>query len=247
MGLTNKMENTIIQGDSLEVLKTLPDESTDCCITSPPYNKTGFRGHRDNSVGKGRWSGADIAYGDFKDDMDEQEYQAWQVDILNELYRIIKPNGSIFYNHKVRRNEGKASHPMEWILKSKLNFYQQIIWNRGSGPDHNVNYLDPTTELIFWLTKGTPKVFKTQNRYATEIWSITPDFNNQHPAPFPIVLPEIAILLTTEKDDLVLDPFNGSGTTCIAAQKLGRKYIGIELNPDYIKIAENRLKQEVLF
>ena len=129
-----------------------------------------FSGKRDTSVGLGRWSGADIQYGEFSDDLDETEYQRQQRDILDELFRVVKRGGSVFYNHKIRRANSRASHPFEWISKSKFTFYQQIIWDRGGGPDHNIGYLDPVSELIFWLVKDTPKVFKDKAFFQTEIW-----------------------------------------------------------------------------
>jgi len=236
--------NKIICGDCLEVMKEIPDNSVDCVITSPPYNKTGFRGRRDKSKGKGRWRGSDIRYGNYLDDKNENEYKVWQVKILDECYRIIKDSGSIFYNHKIRRANGIASHPFEWIQKCKAIFYQQIIWDRGGSPDHNVNYLMPTTELIFWLTKNKPKVFKKKE--IGEVWRLNPDKNNLHPAPFPINLCGRIISLTTNPNDLILDPFLGSGTTAVAAKHLKRNFIGIEINPDYCKIAHKRLGQEIL-
>ena len=64
--------------------------------------------------------------------MNELEYQEKQIKVLNEMQRILKDDGSVFYNHKIRVANHKASHPIEWILKSNLNFRQQIIWNRKS-------------------------------------------------------------------------------------------------------------------
>lgn len=240
--------NKIYCGDCLELLKEIPTKSIDLVLTSPPYNKNGFRGRRDNSKGKGRWSGADINYGEYHDDRNEREYKEWQIIVLNECYRVIKDSGSILYQHKIRRANGEASHPMEWISKCNAKFFQQIIWDRTSTCDHNIGYLDPITELIFWLTKETPKCYKSK-KWATEIWRIAPTPTDIHPAPFPEKLCEIAIITTTEKGDLILDPFCGSGTTCVAAKLLGRNYIGIDISPEYCKIAEARLRntEENLF
>ena len=236
--------NKVICGDCLEVMKGIPDGSVDLIFTSPPYNKTGWRGRRDQSKGRGRWSGADIKYGKFLDNLDEQEYKRLQILFLDEAHRIIKDTGSILYNHKIRRANKKASSPMEWILKTKSIFYQEIIWNRMSGCDHNINYLDPITERIYWLIKDTPKCHKNK-KWATEIWNITPLPETRHPAPFPLKLCNVAIQLTTDIDDIVLDPFLGSGTTAVACKELGRRFIGIEINPEYCKIAERRLFQEI--
>lgn len=238
--------NKIYNESCFETLKKIDDNSIDLVVTSPPYNKTGFRGIRDNSKGKGRWSGSDIDYGDFHDDLNEEDYRKEQIELLNELYRVIKDNGSIFYNHKVRRADRKASHPLEWILKTNCTFYQQIIWDRNGTPDHNINYLDPTTELIFWLTKKSPKVFKTQNRFSTEIWRFPADNNNDHPAPFPKLLPSLCISLTTQENDLVYDPYMGSGTTALSSKELKRNFIGSDISKEYIELAEKRLKDSTM-
>jgi modification methylase len=238
-------KQTIINGDCLEYMKTLPDKSFDLVLTSPPYNKNGYRGHRYNSKGAGKWSGADIQYDNYNDDLEEQEYKNWQIDILNECHRILKDSGSMFYNHKVRRANNEASHPFEWIVKSNLKFYQQIIWDRGGSPDHNIGYCTPTTEIIFWLTKQIPKVFKKNE--IGEVWRINPDYGNEHPAPFPKELCGKIINLVTEESDTILDPFMGSGTTLVAAKMLGRKATGIEISENYCEIAKGRLRQEVLF
>lgn len=234
--------NQIIQGDCLSILRTIADDSVDLVLTSPPYNKNGWRGKRDSSKGKGRWTGADITYDDYLDDKSEGEYRAWQVDILNECYRIIKPTGSILYNHKIRRGGGLASHPYQWILQSQAKFYQEIIWNRLGGCDHNINYLDPITERVYWLIKGKPKCYKNE-RWATEIWSIPPEVNTLHPAPFPLLLCKVAVMLTTDEGDIVVDPFFGSGTVGVASIELKRQYIGIEINPKYIEMAQKRIKK----
>jgi len=234
----------IINNDCLSELKEIYDDSIDLVLTSPPYNKNGLRGRKDKSRGKGRWQGSDIFYGMYEDNMDEEDYKKWQIDILDECYRIMKPTGSIFYNHKVRRANKKASHPFEWISKSKPIFYQQIIWNRVGGPDHNVNYLDPTTELIFWLIKESPKFYKNK-KYNSEIWDIIPEKNTKHPAPFPLLLCKVIILMTTDENDIVLDPFVGSGTVAIACKQLNRRCVGIELNKQYCDMTMNRLKEQM--
>ena len=62
--------------------------------------------------------------------MPEEEYQSWQVEVLNELYRVIKEGGSFFYNHKVRYEDGKMIHPLQWLIKTNWNIWKEIIWNR---------------------------------------------------------------------------------------------------------------------
>lgn len=231
---------TIYNGDCLEVMKQFEEKSFDLVLTSPPYNKTGFRGKPDVSRGDGRWQNANIVYGDFADDLDEKDYQKQQITLLNECLRIIKETGSILYNHKIRRANKKASSPMEWILQTKPIFYQEIIWNRLSGCDHNINYLDPITERIYWLIKNTPKCYKDP-KWAAEIWNIPPQPDNKHPAPFPLKLCKVAIQLTTDKNDTVLDPYCGAGTVGKACKELGRNFIGIEKNKEYCELAKERI------
>jgi len=218
----------------------MPSDSVDLIFTSPPYNKTGYRGGK---ISDRRWVG-DIAYDLYEDNMEELKYREWQIQVLNECYRVIKPTGSILYNHKIRRSKSKASHPMEWILKSNAVFYQQITWDRGSTPDMNVNYLIPTTELIFWLVKDKPKCNRNIRDFSTEVWRIPPDSGNTHPAPFPLLLANVAILLTTSEGDVVLDPYVGSGTTALSAYKLNRKYIGIDISPTYCDQSISRINDE---
>lgn len=229
-------------GNCIDIMNQLKD--IDTIITSPPYNKNGFRGRLDCSKGKGRWQNADIKYDTLNDWMDEDKYKNLQKKFLNKCNDIIKLSGSIFYNHKIRRANSEASHPYQWIIKSKNTFYQQIVWNRKSSCDHNINYCVPTTELIFWLTKDIPKVYKQQAIFNTEIWNISPLPDNEHPAPFPIKLSDNCILLTTKENDLILDPFIGTGTTAISAEKLNREWIGIEISEKYCEIAAKRIEAE---
>jgi DNA modification methylase len=106
----------------------------------------------------------------------------------------------------------------------------------------------PTIEQIYWITKkrNTP-YFTGEGFQFKDVWRISPENGNEHPAPFPEAIPERCIIAACPENGIVLDPYLGSGTTAVAAQKLGRNYIGIELNPEYIKIAEQRLKQKPLF
>jgi modification methylase len=168
------------------------------------------------------------------------------VDILNEMYRIIKSDGSIFFNHKARRHKNKLHLPTDFISKSNLDVYQLIIWNRLSSPNIRKDVLLPCTEHIYWLTKSKPKVFKENipKEYQSEVWIINPDRNTKHPAPFPQKLVENCILLTTEENDLVLDPFLGSGTSAIVSKKLNREYIGIEIDQKYIDLSKELLKNK---
>lgn len=235
--------NTIYNENNLETMARMPNDFIDCIITSPPYNKNGFRGRKDTSKGKGRWQNSNISYGDYNDDMNELDYQEWQIKIINEMHRVLKPTGSIFYSHKERRANNIVLHPLEWILKTEAKYWQEIIWDRLMSIDHNVGYLAPVNELIFWLAKDKPSVYKKGGE--TNIWRIPPKPERDHPAPFPIPLVEKCINLVTKQGDLIYDPFMGSGTTALGCVKHKRNFIGSEISKEYCDIANKRINNEL--
>lgn len=234
--------NKIYQMDVIEGLKSLPDECIDCGTTSPPYNKLGLlKGKKQKG---GDWNGY-ITYESFDDNMEEPIYQQWQIDILNEIQRVLKPNGSFFYNHKNRRYDKSEYSPYEWVIKSNLNLYQTIIWDRKADVNNSMYFFQPVYELVYWLTKDNkkaPKFFKRALDEQQSIWRISPKVNLPHPAPFPEELVEHCILATTEPGDVVLDPFMGIGTTAVVANRLGRKYIGFDISKEYVKLAEENIE-----
>jgi len=227
--------NIIYNKDCLEGLKDIKDNSINTIVTSPPYNKKGLaKGRR--STSNSIWKKHNIDYSDFNDNMKEEDYQEWQIKILNECYRVLKEDGSMFYNHKMRRYNNSIHSPELWLHKTNFKLYQLIIWNRKNSPNMRNDHLIPNTELIYWLSKKKPKVFKKNidKEYRGEIWTISPKKQKNHPAPFPELIPELCIKLTTEENDIILDPFMGSGTTAKAAEKLNRNYLGFEITEEYI-------------
>lgn len=229
--------------DCLEWMKTQADNSIDTILFSPPYNKKGFRNGVRTSTKL--WNKANIDYSIYDDNLPEADYQQWQIDIVNECHRLIKPTGSIFYQHKIRNWARKGSHPVEWLSKTNAQFYQEIVWHRKSTMAMDERYLFNTTERIYWFCKDKPNVYKQQVDLAfrSDVWAITPERQNGHPAPFPEQLVENCILLTTQPDDVVYDPFSGSGTTLAVAERLGRSSIGTEIDPTYITLATSRLNK----
>lgn len=235
--------NKIYQIDVLEGLRQLPDNSIDVIITSPPYNKIGLNG-KQHEV---KWKHCNIKYScDVdSDNMPEDAYQQWQLEILNECYRVLKNDGSMFYNHKNRiwANHGEIIAPYQWLLKSPFKIRQEITWDRKSSCNVcTVRYL-PTTEKIFWLTKSNnPNFVRNSNiDFNGEVWQIPFKNNTAHPAPFPIELPD-NILQCFPEGITVLDPFMGSGTTAISALKHNDNYIGFELFQEYVDMSNERIK-----
>jgi site-specific DNA-methyltransferase (adenine-specific) len=232
---------TIYNEDCIAGMQKLADNSIDCIITSPPYNLTNLRGKI--KVSSHTTPNVNINYDVYDDDMPEQEYQQWQINVVNECMRVLKPTGSLFYNHKIRRWAGVLYHPWDFLSKTNATLYQQIIWDRRNSSNVRKEYLLPTTELIFWFRKGKPYVNKDAAIHKTEVWAIPSErMNRLHPAPYPIDLPTNCILLATKEGDTILDPFAGSGTTLLAAKNLNRNAIGYEVSADYCELMKDRLK-----
>lgn len=238
MKYPNDFINKIICDDCFEVMKGMPDNSVDLVVTSPPYNKGYYDKHKPHKSDV--WRQRNIIYGNFKDNLKPYEYINQQTMLLSELCRVLKPNGSIFYNHKVIIANHKAIFP-EYVFN--FNVRQIIIWSRKNTPQLAPIRFLPTTEYIYWITKKNiqPKFYNKNLIFDSEIWEFSAKPTKNHPAPFPIELPKNCILATTAKGDIVLDPYMGIGTTAIACKGLGRRYIGIEINLEYCEIARRRV------
>ena len=179
--------------------------------------------------------------------MPEDEYQAWMVEVLNQCHRIIKSDGSIFFNHKPRRYKNRSYLPTDFIQHSQVSLYQLIIWDRRNSPNIRNDVLVPCTEHIYWLCKDKPKVFRDAIHpdYKSEVWVIPPERQKKHPAPFPEQLVKNCIQLTTKENDIVLDPFMGSGTTAVVSENLNRKWIGFDIDESYAIITNDRLSKGI--
>lgn len=231
--------NKIICGDALTILKSLPDEIVDVGVTSPPYNK---------GENKRGWLVTNVKYSGASDKLPEDLYQQNQIAVLDEVFRITKPGGSFFYNHKIRWERGWLLHPMDWLRKTKWIIRQEIIWDRMIAANIRGWRFWQVEERIYWLykPKGNNIIgdeLKPKHALLTSIWRFPPERDNPHPAPFPIELPARVIFSILDGNKgVVLDPYCGSGTTLVAAKILGCDYIGIEISKEYIKYAEDRLK-----
>lgn len=239
--------NEIYCCDVLDGLKQLDNNSIDLIITSPPYNKAGFNGVHKRDIKNDFWNKTIDYGGDVNiDNMPEDEYQKWQIEFLNECFRVLKPNGSMFYNHKNRVKKNKVSFPSEWICKSKFICRQEIIWDRRSSVNQDKCRYLPSTEKIYWLIKEpkNPRFKRLDNiQFNSEVWTFAPEKKNSHPAPFPIELPNNIIPCVSQGERIiVLDPFMGSGTVALSAKLNGCDYIGFELFQEYIDKAKERLK-----
>ncbi|MCY4009431.1 MAG: site-specific DNA-methyltransferase [Anaerolineaceae bacterium] len=243
-------ESKLIVGDVLETLRDFPDGLVDLGITSPPYNKMEKQ--------KG-WLVKNVLYENSRDALPEAEYQQQQVEVLDEIFRITRPGGSFFYNHKCRWVRGNLLHPMDWLRKTRWVVKQEIIWDRVIAANIRGWRFWQVEERIYWLYKpiADNKIgaeLASRDAKLTSIWRGVPEGKNSHPAPFPLWLPARVIISLlgvanadlvngdNQRTGLVLDPYMGSGTTAVAAELLGHRYIGIDISPEYTAQARERIQ-----
>jgi len=231
--------NNFICGDILKVMRQIPDASIDLVVTSPPYNLKNSTGNGMKDGRGGKWSNARLinGYATNHDNIPHSDYVMWQRNILSKMTRVLKDKGAIFYNHKWRVQGGVLQDRHDIV--SGFPVRQIIIWKRAGGINFNLGYFLPTYEVIYLICKPNFKLAPKANALG-DVWHIPQENNNDHPAPFPIGLAQRCIQSTASR--IVLDPFMGSGTTAIAAELCGRKWIGIDLSKDYCDLARMRLR-----
>ncbi len=230
---------------SCERMTELPDNSVALMVTSPPYN-----------VGK-----------DYDLDLSLDEYLDFLRSVLAETHRVLVPGGRIAFN--VANLGRKPYMPMNAHVSAiageiGLLMRGEIIWVKGKGASGScawgswMSAGNPTLRdlheyvLIFSKQrfdrprKGESTITREEFMAATtSVWNIPPESARRvgHPAPFPLELVERLIHLYTFKDDVVLDPFMGSGTTAVAAAKSGRRYVGYEIDTGYFTLSLERLSK----
>ena len=234
---------TLYNGDCLEILPTLDKNSAEIAVTSPPYNlcKT-----YSNSEASNTSRYMKKKYEEWYDDeLPEWQYQGQQQTVIHELIRICK--SSVFYNHKIRyawhsqnvyRTPTNMLHPLDWL--DKFPIWCEIIWDRcGIGnPSRRYHISD---ERIYQIGKPIKWYVLGLNN----IWRIPPSKNVGHVCTFPEKLVENCILPTTDKNDVVIDPYMGAGTTGIVCARHDRKFIGIEKDEKYFDIACKRIENSM--
>jgi len=220
-------EITLYNSDCLEQLKTIPENSIDIIITSPPYNLGNTHHTREKR------------HKPYEDNMPEEEYQKWQIEILKECFRVLTSSGSLLYNHKHRIKDGLAISPYEWLLKTPLKLKQMLIWVNGS-PNFDKCRFFPFTEEIYWLSK-TEKVQFINKESFSNIFKWTPEGTGKfHSRAFPKKM--IFDLLQCFPDSqAVLDPFMGSGTVGVVCKTFNKNFIGIEKNKTFFDYAKKRI------
>ena len=230
------------KGECVSILKGIPDKSVDMIFADPPYNLSGknhitcINGRKVN-CNKGIW--------DMIADIDKFNY-----DWIKECMRVLKDDGTIWISGTLH------NHPSVGFLLKKMGYWliNDIVWFKPNAPPQlQPNRLAPSTEII-WLASKTKKYYfdydkaKELNagKQMRNLWTITAKRHiTTHPTEKPEELLERIILLGSKVGDTILDPFMGSGTTGVVAQKLGRKFIGIEIDDGFFNIAENRIKKRL--
>ena len=231
-------------GDCLDVMRAMDAESFKAVITSPPYNLRNTTGGFFSRKDKGsRWHRSKLrtghGYSTHDDAMPHDDYVAWQRECLTEMMRVLRPDGAIFYIHKWRTQGGLLQDRSDIVDGFPVR--QIVIWERPGGVNHNIAFFLPTYEVIYVIAKPEFRLLPGENKHGT-VWRFAPAAQNPHPAPFPLSLP--LRLLASIGPGPVLDPFMGSGTTAVAAERLQREWAGAETAADYCQMALERLDVE---
>lgn len=237
-GIMDRFKNEIILGDSLDIMKRMPDECIDIVITSPPYNLKNSTGNGMKDGRGSKWATADLrnGYSHYNDNMPHNEYVKWQRDNLTEMLRLIKDDGAIFYNHKWRVQGGLLQDRQDIV--SGFPVRQIVIWRRKGGINFNPGYFLPTYEVIYLIAKPKFKLASKANAYG-DVWEFTQEMNNEHPAPFPKLMIDRIISSTTGK--VILDPFGGSGTVAVSAIEHDRDFVYIDNSAEYCEMCKARI------
>jgi site-specific DNA-methyltransferase (adenine-specific) len=246
-------EKIIIINDDFLKVDYIRHNSIDLIITSPPYN-------------------VDVEYEGYKDDIPYDKYLEFTEKWLKKAYELLKPDGRMCLNIPLDKSKGREGEGFQSIYsdivslakKVGLKYFSTIIWNEsnisrrtawGSFASASAPYIIAPVEMIVlfykysWkkLKRGISDITAEQfKEWTLGLWSF-PGENPEkigHPAPFPLELPKRCIKLFSYVEDIVLDPFVGSGTTLVAASLLKRRAIGIDISRKYCEIAKERLIKE---
>ena len=237
----------LLLGDCLEILPTLGN--VDAVVTSPPYNQmTGLL-----RPPSGSWAKKDFGRGfvenwqskGYTDDLPEDDYQVRQNEIFGLIRAVCNDTASLFYNHQIRWRNGVMLHPVDWFKPNGWRLRSEIIWDRGGGMMFNARMFCRFDERVMWFTASGD--WKWDQKYVGlgTIWRIAREQNKEHPVAYPVELPMNCIGASTDVGDTVLDPYAGSASTGVACVRLGRKFIGIEIDEGYFDIACRRIADAV--
>lgn len=241
----------LYRGDCFKLMRKLDSESVDCIITDPPYFLSNggvtCQGGRMVSVNKGEWD-VKSGYNDF---------HQFNLNWINESYRLLKPGGTLWISGTLH-NIYTIGNIIESIDDFKI--LNNITWIKKSPPPNlSCRMFTHSTETILWVRKGLKSkhffnypLMKEWNggKQMKDVWTIGRPKKiekqfGKHPTQKPEELLERMIQSSTSKGDLILDMFNGSGTTGVVAVRNDRRFIGIDNDNEFYKISKKRLLNEI--
>jgi site-specific DNA-methyltransferase (adenine-specific) len=191
------------------------------------------------------------------------EYKLLIQDIFCKLNFVVKDSGRVCINVSLKNKNGVVDIPS--IVKQKADIFDwnlrfEIVWNKGQSESSSAwgSWRSPSSPrpifnheyiFVFDISKEKKKHEKTLEKekfmsLVKSVWNINPETESDHPASFPKEIPRRLIKLNSYKNDIVLDPFIGSGTTAVVAEQLDRDWIGIDLNKDYVDMSYDRIENE---
>ena len=244
------LQSALYCGDSLELLRQIPDNSVNCIWTDPPYNLSNDGitcvAGRMVSVNKGEWDQS-------KGIEDDHEFNlAW----TKECFRVLRATGSIWVTGTlhVHPSVGYA------LMRNGFRLLNDIVWEKPNPPPNlGCRTFTHSTELIYWASKsqkGDQKSYKFNyslmkqingGKQMKSVWKFSSASRvekkfGKHPTQKPVELIERCLLASTDVGDLILDPFSGSSSTGIASLNLRRNFIGMENNREFIELSIKRLE-----
>lgn len=237
----------LLKGDCIEILNQAKENSVDMIFADPPYflSNGGITCHAGKmvSVNKGKW---DKSKGVI-------ENHKFTLEWLKACQRVLKPNGTIWVSGTTHIIYS-VGYAMQELGYKILN---DIIWyKRNAPPNLSCRYFTHSTEIVLWAATNEKskhyfnyKLMKEMNigKQMRNVWEIPSPPSKEkkfgkHPTQKPVELLTRLMLASTKEEDLILDPFSGSSTTGVAAVLLNRKFVGIELEDDYLQLSVKRLK-----
>lgn len=232
--------NKIYKLDAIEGLKQLDNNSVDLVVTDPPYN---IASKNKTTIRNGKLMSTMEAFGEW-DTMHPFDHELLMLQVISQCYRVLKPGG-IMYMFTSEEDNGY------YIRKAKERGFtyklQIAIAKTTQVPSVFKNCWRRTYQLCFSVSKGKPKTFNflsQQEMVNLYSYSITHK-KTTHPTEKPLEFIKKLIAVSSNKGDLVLDPFMGSGTTAAACQELKRQYIGFDTDAEYLRMARQRLKGDL--
>lgn len=230
--------------DAIDIMARIRPGTIKGIATSPPYNKKRAKKISNSS----NWKNSKLmksGYDTYDDNMAPAEYVEWQKDFLHKAVELVGDEGIVVYN--IGRDFQDRSEDPRRAIVGEFNVRQTVIWNRGSSNQqggHRPVYFPPIYELVYLIAGKDwrlPARYLREFRRWGDVWSIPFEKGTEHPAPYPL---ELALRMVKCIDGPVLDPFAGSGTTGIAAARLGHDFILADLSRTYKQLFEARLQKD---